>query len=116
MTYEEVKSIVESGIFFTMNMVFVKLIGSETSYSGNVSRNANTAFFERSKIKSIVESGIDNIVCKQFIVLPNQIAACIESVVYGNYDYGYVCIGIVKDKTIIISLIFCCIIINSIRL
>lgn len=27
------------------------------------------------------------------------VAACIESVVYGNYDYGYVCIGIVKDKT-----------------
>ena len=51
------------------------------------------------EVKSIVESGIDNIVCKQFIVLPNQIAACIESVVYGNYDYGYVCIGIVKDKT-----------------
>jgi hypothetical protein len=51
------------------------------------------------EVKSIVESGIDNIVCKQFIVLPNQIATCIESVVYGNYDYGYVCIGIVKDKT-----------------
>ena len=51
------------------------------------------------EVKNIVESGTDNIVCKQFIVLPNQIAACIESVVYGDYDYGYVCIGIVKDKT-----------------
>ena len=51
------------------------------------------------EIKSIVESGTNNIVCKQFIVLPNQIAACIESVIYGNHDYGYICIGIVKDKT-----------------
>ncbi|MFG6344539.1 MAG: hypothetical protein K1W35_12430 [Lachnospiraceae bacterium] len=51
------------------------------------------------EVKNIVESGTDNIVCKQFIVLPNQIAAYIESMVYGNYDYGYVCIGIVKDKT-----------------
>lgn len=51
------------------------------------------------EIKSIVESGTNNVVCKQFIVLPNQIAACIESVIYGNHDYGYVCIGIVKDKT-----------------
>ena len=42
------------------------------------------------EVKNIVESGTDNIVCKQFIVLPNQIATCIESVVYGNYDYGYV--------------------------
>lgn len=35
----------------------------------------------------------------QQITFGKKIAACIESVVYGNYDYGYVCIGIVKDKT-----------------
>ena len=41
--------------------------------------------------------GDGTVICKQFCVFPNQIARYIENVAYGNLEYGYVLIGVIKE-------------------
>ena len=48
-------------------------------------------------LEKIIELGDGNVICKQFCILPNQIAECINSVAYGSQEYGYVLIGVTKD-------------------
>lgn len=48
-------------------------------------------------LEKIIELGDGNVICKQFCILPNKIAECINSVAYGSQEYGYVLIGVTKD-------------------
>lgn len=49
-------------------------------------------------LEKIIELGDGNVICKQFCILPNQIAECIDSVAYGSQEYGYVLIGVTKES------------------
>lgn len=51
------------------------------------------------ELEKLIVSGNTDVICKQFCVFPNQIAAYIESVAYGSQKYGYVLIGVVKEKS-----------------
>lgn len=49
------------------------------------------------ELEKIMELGDGDVICKQFCILPNQIAECINSVAYGSQEYGYVLIGVTKE-------------------
>lgn len=51
------------------------------------------------ELKDLIASGNNDVVCKQFCVFPSQIATYIESVAYGSQKYGYVLIGVIKEKS-----------------
>lgn len=51
------------------------------------------------ELKELIDLGNDNVIYKQFCLLPNQVAAYIESVAHGSQKYGYVLIGVVKEKS-----------------
>lgn len=51
------------------------------------------------EIKKLIDSENTDVICKQFCILPNQIAAFIESVAHGSQKYGYVVIGIEKENS-----------------
>ena len=51
------------------------------------------------EFKNLIASENNNVICKQFCVFPNQIATYIESVAHGSQKYGYVMIGVVKEKS-----------------
>lgn len=51
------------------------------------------------ELKKLIVSENTDVVCKQFCVFPNQIATFIESVAHGSQKYGYVFIGVVKEKS-----------------
>lgn len=51
------------------------------------------------ELKELIVSENTDVVCKQFCVFPNQIATFIESVAHGSQKYGYVFIGVVKEKS-----------------
>lgn len=49
------------------------------------------------EIKRIMDLGDGNVICKSFCIFPNQIAAYIENVAYGDLEYGYVLVGVQKE-------------------
>ncbi|MDE5803343.1 MAG: hypothetical protein K2I22_10545 [Lachnospiraceae bacterium] len=51
------------------------------------------------ELKNLIASGNNEVICKQFCVFPNQISKYIESVAHGSQKYGYVLIGVVKEKS-----------------
>lgn len=51
------------------------------------------------ELESLIPLGNNDVICKQFCLFPNEIATYIESVAYGSQKYGYVLIGVVKEKS-----------------
>lgn len=51
------------------------------------------------ELKELIVVGNNNVICKQFCLLPNQVTTYIESVAYGSQKYGYVLIGVAKEKS-----------------
>ena len=51
------------------------------------------------ELENLIPLENNDVICKQFCVFPNQIATYIESVAYGSQKYGYVLIGVVKEKS-----------------
>lgn len=50
------------------------------------------------ELKELIVLGNNNVICKQFCLLPNQVTAYIESVAHGSQKYGYVLIGVAKEN------------------
>uniref|UniRef100_UPI0040577009 hypothetical protein n=1 Tax=Acetatifactor sp. TaxID=1872090 RepID=UPI0040577009 len=48
------------------------------------------------EVKRLIDTSNGNVICKQFCIFPNQIAADIKEIVHGEYEYGYIVIGVSK--------------------
>lgn len=46
------------------------------------------------EVKKLIDTSDGNLICKQFCILPNQIVADIKEIVHGEYEYGYIVIGV----------------------
>ena len=51
------------------------------------------------EFKELIILENNNVICKQFCLLPNQVTTYIESVAHGSQKYGYVLIGVAKEKS-----------------
>ncbi|MBD5508069.1 MAG: hypothetical protein HDR05_08490 [Lachnospiraceae bacterium] len=51
------------------------------------------------ELKELIVLGNNDVICKQFCLLPNQVSTYIESVAHGCQKYGYVIIGVIKEKS-----------------
>lgn len=48
------------------------------------------------ELKRLINTSKGNVICKQFCIFPNQIAADIKEIVHEEYEYGYIIIGVSK--------------------
>ena len=46
------------------------------------------------ELKRLINTSKGNVICKQFCIFPNQIAADINEIVHEEYEYGYIIIGV----------------------
>ncbi|MCM1102259.1 MAG: hypothetical protein NC079_10865 [Clostridium sp.] len=46
----------------------------------------------------LIDCKNNDVICKRFCLLPNQVATDIESLAHGSQKYGYVLIGVAKEK------------------